>query len=140
VSNTVVNLRAKYTGESVFLPPGGIDFTSMLNPGETLVSVKSVSASVYSGVDANPAALVAAVPSISGNKVLQLFTGGVAGTIYNISALVNTSLGQVLEIDGYLVVLSDNAAPTAGLVLGSQSGQAIESQGGQYIDLQESPL
>ena len=102
-------LRAKYTGEIAILPQGGFQFGSMLQPGET-ISAPDVGVSVYSGTDASPQSMFKSA-TISGTSVLPVFQGGVAGNIYNVAVQVTTSLGQVIEIDGYLAVISDVVAP-----------------------------
>jgi hypothetical protein len=82
------------------------DFISALAVGET-ISTASVAATVWSGVDATPGSLVSGAASISGTKVTQTLTGGVAGTIYKLVCTVTTSASQTLQLVGYLVVLRD---------------------------------
>lgn len=98
-----VIIPAKKLGESVILP---FDFISKLSPGETLVSAVC-SASVYTGVDPLPANLISGTATISGTIVNQLVTTGVLGVIYDVLARATTSLGQVLELSGYLAIVPD---------------------------------
>jgi hypothetical protein len=79
------------------------DFVSKLAVGET-ISTGSVVATVYSGVDATPASLVSGAASLSGTKVTQQITGGVAGVIYQLLCTITTSAGQTLQLFGLLVV------------------------------------
>jgi hypothetical protein len=91
--------------EIVQLPPNGFDFTSRLAAGETLTGVPTVTVTVYSGTDPNPSAVKSGAASISGNTVVQKFTGGLAGVIYSVVAACSTSLGQSLQQWAYLVVV-----------------------------------
>lgn len=83
-----------------------VDFISQLGPGETLLTAVCT-CSVYTGVDANPSAMISGVASIGGTIVSQLVIGGVLGTIYEFLATVTTSLGQKIELAGYLAVIPD---------------------------------
>jgi hypothetical protein len=93
----------KKVGETCNMP---FDFVADLGTAETLIS-SSVTASVYTGVDASPSAVLQGSSSISGTQVNQLCTAGVVGTLYKILAQATTSLGQVLEISMYLAVMPD---------------------------------
>lgn len=79
------------------------DFISRLAVGET-ISTKSVVATVYTGVDATPSAVISGAASSSGTVVSQLVTGGVAGVIYQLVCTITTSAGQTLQLAGLLVV------------------------------------
>jgi hypothetical protein len=83
-----------------------VDFISQLGPGETLLTAVCT-CSVYTGIDANPSAMISGVASIGGTIVSQLVIGGVLGTIYEFLATVTTSLGQKIELAGYLAVIPD---------------------------------
>lgn len=98
-----VLIPAKKLGETVILP---FDFISKLSPGETLLT-STCFVSVYSGVDAFPGNLIGGTPTISGTIVNQLITAGVLGVIYDILARATTSLSQVIELSGYLVIIPD---------------------------------
>lgn len=84
------------------------EFVSKLsiNPAET-ISTQVVTASVYSGVDASPSAILSGSATLDGTGVKQLITGGVAGTVYLLVCTVTTSQGQTLKISAYLVIESD---------------------------------
>lgn len=98
-----VILPAKKLGETVIVP---IDFISKLGPSETIVSAVCMCI-VYTGNDANPSAVVSGAPAITGTIVNQLTTGGVVGTIYELLCKASTSLGQTLELSGFLAVIPD---------------------------------
>lgn len=80
------------------------DFASFLANGETL-STASVTATVYSGVDVSPSAIVSGSASISGTTATQLLTAGVVGVVYDVSCAVTTSAGQTLRLTGYVAIV-----------------------------------
>lgn len=82
-------------------PP--FDFSSYLSVGEAILSA-TIIATVYSGMDASPSAILQGQPSIDGNRVRQMMTGGVKGCIYELLCSVETSLGQTLELASYYYV------------------------------------
>jgi hypothetical protein len=98
-----VILPAKKLGETVLLP---IDFISKLGPNESILTAVCTS-TVYTGIDPNPSAMIVGLASISGTIVDQMVTGGVVGTIYEFLATATTSLGQTLELSGYLAIVKD---------------------------------
>lgn len=79
------------------------DFTSNLAVGET-ISTQVVSATVYSGTDSNPSALISGSASASGAQVSQKITGGTTGVVYTLLCTITTSLGQTLTQAGYLAI------------------------------------
>jgi hypothetical protein len=111
-------------------------FTGALGTTETITSA-TVTASVYSGNDPYPQGIIAGAgtpitaengtvlsaengqillidpapaanpPTISGQTVTQLITGGVVGTIYELSCLARTSLSQVRGVYGYYAIVPD---------------------------------
>lgn len=81
------------------------DFTSKLAAGET-ISTKVVAATVYSGVDASPSAIISGTASASGALVTQTVTAGTAGVIYELLCTITTSLSQTLQLAGLLAVTS----------------------------------
>ena len=94
-------LESKHAGETVIVRP---DFGTLLAVGETISGASSTSV-VYSGTDASASAVISGAPSVSGTVVTQALTGGVVGVTYLITITVtNTSLGQVLEMYGYLTI------------------------------------
>jgi hypothetical protein len=83
-----------------------VDFISQLGQGETILTAVCT-CTVYTGVDANPSAMISGAATFSGTVVSQLVTGGVLGTIYEFLATVTTSLSQKIELAGYLAVIPD---------------------------------
>lgn len=100
-----VELPNKLAGETKTVP---FDFTSLLASGET-ISTKSCAATVYSGTDASPSAIISGSASSSGAVVSQLITAGVVGVIYSLVCTITTSAGQTLQLAGFLAVLPDLA-------------------------------
>lgn len=96
-------LLPKKQGETVTRP---FDFISRLGAGEVLTSA-IVLASVYSGTDSNPSAIIYGGASVLGTIVYQGITGGVTGVIYELLCKVTTSLGQTLEMAAFWVVEPD---------------------------------
>lgn len=95
-----VQLSPKLAGETrrvVF------DFVSLLGIGET-ISTQVCTATVWSGVDASPSAVINGSATASGSQVTQSLTGGVAGTIYDITCTITTSASQTLSLKGLLAV------------------------------------
>ena len=82
------------------------DFTSDLAAGET-ISTETVTASVYSGVDASPSAVISGSASASGAVVSQKVTGGVVGVMYELLCSITTSASQTLEKVGMMAVIPD---------------------------------
>lgn len=82
------------------------DFTSNLAVGET-ISTQTVSATVYSGTDSNPSAIISGSASASGAIVSQKITGGTEGVVYTLLCTITTSAGQTLTIAGYLAVMKE---------------------------------
>lgn len=83
------------------------DFASALSIGETIVSAL-VTATVFSGEDANPSNIINGSATISGSIVLQSVTAGTIGVVYVLSCAATTSTGQELLLNGYLAVISNN--------------------------------
>ena len=82
------------------------DFTSDLAAGET-ISTETVTASVYSGVDASPSAVISGSASASGVVVSQKVTGGVVGVTYKLLCSITTSAAQTLDKVGLMAVAPD---------------------------------
>lgn len=80
------------------------DFSSRLAVSETL-STASVAATVYSGTDASPSAVISGSATISGTQVTQKVTGGIEGNVYILACTVTTSAGQTLVISGFLPIV-----------------------------------
>lgn len=96
-----VVLAPKFAGVTEFIQ---FDFRSSLSAAETIVT-QVVTASVYSGEDPSPSGIISGSASATNTVVFQLITGGVAGVIYDVLATVTTSLGQTLQLAGYLAVV-----------------------------------
>jgi hypothetical protein len=79
------------------------NFISDLAVGET-ISGATVVATVWSGNDPSPSAIISGAASISGTIVTQKLTAGVAGNIYAVTCTATTSAGQTLVRSAYLVV------------------------------------
>ena len=80
------------------------DFISLLAVGET-ISTKTVTNTVYSGVDASPSAMISGSASSSGTIVTQAITAGVVGVIYYLTCTITTSASQTLVLTGFLTVI-----------------------------------
>lgn len=100
---SIVQFPPKATGETVKLV---FDFISRLAVGET-ISTQAVVATVWTGTDATPSAIVSGVASASGTKVTQAITGGTAGVVYKLVCTITTSASQTLSLTGLLAVLTD---------------------------------
>jgi len=103
VSSTRVILDPKRVSDVVKIP---FDFISKLAVGET-ISTKVVTASVWSGVDANPSAIINGAATSSGTVVTQSITAGVLGVIYLLKCSITTSAAQTLSLAGLLTVIPD---------------------------------
>lgn len=79
-------------------------FLSYLVAGET-VSSASTTATVYSGTDASPSAVIDGAAAISSPTVTQSITGGTEGVTYNLVCAATTSTGQIVQVGGYLSVV-----------------------------------
>ena len=99
-----VVLEGKPVGETENVT---FDFTSRLGTAET-ISTKSVSATVYSGTDASPSAIVNGSATSSGAVVTQSITAGTLGVTYLLVCTITTSLSQTLELSAFLVVVPDS--------------------------------
>ena len=99
---TRVELPPKLIGETRTYQ---VDFASLLAAGETISSVATTVASVYSGTDASPSAILSGSASNSGSVVSQKITAGTLGVIYQILLQVTTSTSQILQIVGLIAVI-----------------------------------
>lgn len=73
-------LPAKIAGETYTVE---VDFATVLN-GAT-ISSGAVTAAVYTGTDASPSAIISGSATVSGTKIQQKITGGVAGVVYRLT-------------------------------------------------------
>lgn len=96
-----VELAGKIAAETVKV---SFDFTSRLATGET-ISTKSVAATVWSGTDASPSAIISGSASNSGAVVTQVVTAGTEGVVYVLTCTITTSASQTLLLTAYLPVV-----------------------------------
>lgn len=96
-------IQPKKQGSTIAQP---FDFAGSLGATET-ISTQVVTATVWTGVDASPSAVINGAASSSGTKVTQSLTAGVVGVVYALVCKVTTSLSQTLEQSTYLAVISD---------------------------------
>ena len=102
-----LNLKPKRQGETCY-GSSPFDFISVLAVGET-ISTQVVTATVYSGTDPIPANLISGAAAVQNvTQVVQLFTGGVTGVLYQLLCTITTSLGQTLRQMAYLAVIPDS--------------------------------
>jgi hypothetical protein len=80
------------------------NFLAELALGETITSA-SVAATVYTGTDASPAAVISGAAEVAGAEVSQLTTGGLLGVVYLLQCTVNTSDSQVLIQSAFLAIV-----------------------------------
>lgn len=86
------------------IAPATFDFTASMAATET-ISTQVVAASVYSGVDANPSALISGAATASGKTVSQVLAPAISGNIYQLVCTITTSLGKTLKQSSYLAVV-----------------------------------
>lgn len=99
-------LPSKKSGETITVT---FDFASKMNLTGTTetISSQSVTASVYSGTDATPSAIVSGGASASGTVVSQGITAGTAGVIYILLCQITTNLSQTLQLSALLAIESN---------------------------------
>lgn len=81
------------------------EFGDQLLFGEIITSA-AVAASVYSGDDDTPSAIISGDAVIDGTKITQEIIGGVDGTTYNLVATVNASGIHVYTKAAYLSIVN----------------------------------
>lgn len=86
------NFPAKRVAEVIIYT---VDFSGELAPGETIVSAVWTN-QVNIGIDGMPGAMIWGAASITGSKVSQKITGGVADASYGLICTARTSQGEVL--------------------------------------------
>ena len=82
-----------------------IDFLSLMPEGVSISAV-TITASVFSGDDATPSAILSGLPAINGTTVEQLFTGGLPGVIYQLTFSVLGDDGGHYKLIGLLPTLA----------------------------------
>lgn len=95
--------QPKLAGETVLMV---FDFASRLAAGET-ISTQSVTAAVYSGIDATPSAVINGAATASGTRVTQNLTAGTVGVIYKLLCQITTSLSKTLQLSTFMAVVPD---------------------------------
>lgn len=80
------------------------DFSSRLAVGET-ISTQTVTATVYSGTDASPSAIISGSATASGAIVSQKITAGTVGVIYELTCTITTSASQTLLLTAFLAIV-----------------------------------
>lgn len=97
-----LDMQPKLQGATEYLLQP-FNFAAKMGPVETILSYTFM-VSVYSGVDANPSALLAGTTQTTRTTVSPLLTGGTVGTIYELLCEVVTDGGQILQQVGYVYV------------------------------------
>lgn len=93
----MTTLDAKDAGETIVV---AFDFAALTaTPLDPAVSIE-----VVQGTDANATSMLSGVPQISGSKILQRVTGGVAGNEYNLRCTAADGSGSVYVVAAVLPV------------------------------------
>lgn len=79
------------------------DFANDLGSSET-ISTAAVTASVWSGTDGSPSAIVSGAAAISGTRVTQLIVDGVTGVTYLLQYAITTDQAQKIHGMAFLEV------------------------------------
>lgn len=88
--------------------PITVNFSDMLQFGESITGASCV-ASLFSGSDVNPGAIVSGAPSYTTNTVTQTIIGGIAGNIYTLAFLVTGTASHNYVKVGQLSVINSSA-------------------------------
>jgi hypothetical protein len=101
-------LPAKHPLAIITVP---FDFGPLLvecaNPATAEVVSATVTATLFSGTDPTPSAILALAPDLSqAPTVLQRIVGGVDGASYLLTGLATTNSGEVIVLEGLLPVSS----------------------------------
>ncbi len=75
-----------------------LDFVNELATGETLLSITSVTFTVFQGTDANPDSHVSGNPSITGSVASQRLVSLTSGVTYTLAFTVLTSLSNTITL------------------------------------------
>lgn len=106
MSSTRVVIDPKRVSDTITVV---FDFVSKLAAGEYLVnSGLAVTTVVWSGVDANPSAILNGGAVEAGTQVSQSIKSGVAGVVYYLKASVGTSNNNTLSLGAFLTVIPDS--------------------------------
>lgn len=94
---SMITIPPKTSGETTRVT---FDFLSQLPDTDTVASA-TATATVWSGTDASPSAVVSGSPTVSGTKAYVILTGGVAGNVYMVTVTAtpttNTTLRPVIQ-------------------------------------------
>jgi hypothetical protein len=102
-----VLLPPKRVGDTVLYSQ--FDFLSLFaSASDTITAISVVTATVYSGIDGNPAGIIVN-SSFSGSIVSVLVQHGVLGVIYELSVQVQLASSQQPILCGYLAIIPDLA-------------------------------
>jgi hypothetical protein len=82
----------------------GLDFTNLLESGETLTGTPTVTATTFLGVDATPSSILFGSPSIEGAVVWQRLRAGSDGVVYRLKYTVGTTASRSFVACGLLRV------------------------------------
>ena len=96
-----VDHQPKFTGETSSYT---VDFVDKIPSGQT-ISTQVVTASVYSGTDASPSAIISGSATASGTQVTQKLTAGTIGVTYELTWTITTSGSLTLIKTGYLSIV-----------------------------------
>lgn len=87
--------------------PVVIDFSSQLASGEAVTAV-TCAATVFSGTDATPSALLSGAVTLATNIATQIITGGLSGVIYTLTFSATTNTANRIIIQTYIAVTDSN--------------------------------
>lgn len=99
----VVFREPKRVGETRTFP---CDFSSYISAG-VVITAQTCTISLYSGVDANPSAMLSGAASHVGTIVNQNLIGGIVGNLYSLLYTATLSDGQAPEFSGFVYVEPD---------------------------------
>ena len=96
---SVINVKTSAaTEDAVF------DFANQYGAGETCAS-GSVTATVYSGIDASPSGVLSGSGVASGTKFTQKVIAGMLGVVYLLTCTTTSSAGKVRSLQGFLIIV-----------------------------------
>jgi hypothetical protein len=97
--------ESKLQDEEIFF---STDFLSRCAVGENCVTV-ATTVQVFTGVDANPAAILSGAPTITNNVAQQKIVGGVPGVVYLLTFAARSSVNAVYLNQMKIAVLTSPA-------------------------------
>lgn len=96
----MLSFPSKLTDEDIDLV---VDFSNAVPAGVTISSA-SVTATVYSGVDGTPSAIVNGSATISNSLITQTIDDGTEGCVYLLTFSATLSDGQIVRKQGYMAI------------------------------------